>query len=234
MTTVPRIPDGPRLPKAPGGKPSAWWFALAGFMIIGVPMIVGILMFSVFFKSFFSGFNSFPRSERFAMMVPGEKTLTIEHGGTYDLVYLPRAYVAGELLDGPTQFPGTDVVLVDPAGSPIALEPVVDLVPVSSSSSSSSYATTEVSLYRFDIPPREEGAHGVYQLRITTDDVGPPQRLGFEIEPVWEGEFPLGFPFGESFKMYPLMMIGGVLSNLCPLGGIAIIIVVAIKRTKAA
>ena len=219
--TPPPTPELVELSPGTPLKPGGGWYILGVLMVIVgtiVPMVCGVIMFSRFFVMF-DHFDE--RDIAVSTAIPGVSEIVLPTTGRFLVRHQYQGTMVGRRYSVDPDLPGLKATLIwADTGEVVPLSPLTDFV---STSTPRDERSSRIDLWEF-----EADRTGRLKLTIDADETAS---LPDEIVLVIDRHFGPGL-FGHFAPTMVIIQIVGMSGSLVFLGGVAIIIVVAVKRSR--
>ena len=212
------LPPGTRL------KPAGGWYVL-GAVMIGLSMVVPAVVAGTMMSGFFDIVERGTTWENVAVStsIPGECEVNVPQAGRYQVLHQYKGTFAGEHFQAEPFLPGLTASLVwADTGEVVELHPMIDFV--ADDAKPRNERTNKLEMWWFEVPRA-----GDLTLTIACDPGSDlSDRAIFVVDEMFEGDV----FFGNFSRMFLFMPIVGLFGTLMFFGGVAIIIVVAVKRSR--
>ncbi len=229
MSEMPPLPSTPpatpsTLPPGTPLKPGSGWYVVGGLMIalsLAVPAVAGGMMLSGFFD--IVGRGRTQENGAISTSLPGECEIDLPQAGRYQVLHQYAGTFGGEHFKTEPFLPGLTASLVwADTGEAVTLHPMTDFV--KEGREPGNEYTNKLEMWRF-----ETSRPGKLTLAIECEPGGGlPDRAVFVVDEMFEADV----FFGGFSRMFLVMPIVGLLGTGMLVGGILVIVMVSVKRSR--
>jgi hypothetical protein len=222
VQTAPPSYEPPQLPPGTPLKPGGGWYVF-GAILVAVSALLPAIAVGTMISGFFYAVGHGVEGREIIVPtdIPGICEFDVPASGRYRILHQFRGMVGGEEVYSEPDLPGLTVAMVHAdTGETIALHPLADSA---SETDSSNRWDDRLEMWWFEAPQP-----GKLILTIETEPGGPPNKVVFIVDGMYEHDA----AFGSFRRMFWVMPVMGLLSTAALVGGIVIIIVVGVKRSR--